>query len=184
MGEALDVAHDPRGPGPGQGATSWLYNTKGLDFVKDLFLGQEAKYTSDSRQVVEAVVRGTYPIAFGAIQFMVERFRRQGIKNMAIILPEDGPGYLTGGFSVLKQPKNVPRPNAAKVFNNWYASRPGQEAYESVMLETSRRKDVETGLPDYLKPKAGVNYYEAYNEKIYFSRKVVVKAITDALGSR
>ena len=78
----------------------------------------------------------------------------------------------------------MPRPNAAQVFINWYISKPGQEVYESVMLEPSRRKDVDTGLPGYLKQKPGVEYYEAYNEKIYFSRKVVVKAITDALGSR
>lgn len=178
------ISHDPRGPGPGQGATSWLYNTKGLDFVKDLFLGQKAKYTNDNRQVIEAVVRGTHPIAFGVIPYMIERYRREGFKNIAVVLPEDGPGYLTGGFSVLKQARNVPRPNAAKVFINWYISKPGQEVYEPVMLEKSRRKDVDTGLPDYLKPKPGVEYYEAYNEKIYFSRKVVVKAITDALGSR
>ena len=178
------ISHDPRGPGPGQGATSWLYNTKGLDFVKDLFLGQEARYTNDNRQLIEAVVRGTHPIAFGVIQFMIERFRREGFKNLAVVLPEDGPGYLTGGFSVLKQARNVPRPNAAKVFINWYISKPGQEVYEAVMLEPSRRMDVDTGLPGYLKPKPGADYYEAYNEKIYFSRNVVVKAITDALGSR
>lgn len=178
------IAHDPRGPGPGQGATSWLYNTFGIDFVKDLFLGQQAKYTSDTRNVVESVVRGTYPIAFAAIQFQVERFRREGFKNLAIVLPSDAPGYITGGFSVLKQAKGVPHPNASTVFINWYVSKPGQEVYESVMLETSRRLDVETGLPDYLKPKAGVNYFEAYNENIYFSRRKVVGEITRALGSR
>jgi len=178
------IAHDPRGPGPGQGATSWLYNKLGLDFVKDLFLGQEAKYTRNTRAIVEAVVRGTHPVAFGAIQFQVERFRREGFKNLGIILPQDAPGYLTGGFSVLKQPKGGPHPNATTVFNNWYISQPGQEVYESVMLETSRRTDVKTGLPDYLKPRPGVDYYEAYNEQIYFSRNKVVKAITDALGSR
>ncbi len=178
------IAHDPRGPGPGQGATSWLYNKFGLDFVKALFLGQQAKYTSSTRQVVEAVVRGTHPIAFAAIQFQVERFRREGITNLAVVAPKDAPGYLTGGFSVLKQAKGVPHPNAATVFINWHLSRPGQEVYESVMLETSRRTDVKTGIPDYLVPKPGQNYYEAYNEKIYYSRNVVVKAISQALGSR
>jgi ABC-type Fe3+ transport system substrate-binding protein len=178
------ISHDPRSPGPGQGATSWLYNTFGIEFVKSFHLGQKVKFTRDNRQVVESVVRGTTPIAFGSLQTFIERFKRKGIKNLAVVLPADAPGYVTGGFSVLKQAKGVPHPNAAKVFINWYMSRPGQEVYQSIMLATSRRLDVKTGLPDYVVPKDGIKYFEAYNEKIYNSRKIVIKAITDALGKR
>jgi len=85
---------------------------------------------------------------------------------------------------VLKEPVGAPHPNAATVFINWYMSRPGQVVYESVMLETSRRIDVQTGLPDYLVPRPGVKYYEAYNESEYFSRNAVVKLVTEALGNR
>jgi hypothetical protein len=63
-------------------------------------------------------------------------------------------------------------------------SRPGQEVYESVMLETSCRTDLNTGLPDYLVPRPGQKYYEAFNEHEYFKRNAVVKLITDALGNR
>ena len=178
------ISHDPRSPGPGQGATNWLYNTFGIEFVKAFYLGQQAKFTTSNRGVVEEVVRGTRPIAFASIQFFVEKFRREGIKNLAVVLPEDAPGYVTGGFSVLKQAKNVPHPNAAQVFINWYVSRPGQEVYERTMLATSRRKDVKTGIPSYLIPRPGVKYFEAYSEARYLRRKVVVKAITDALGKR
>lgn len=178
------ISHDPRSPGPGQGATNWLYNTFGIEFVKEFYLGQQAKFTTSNRQVVEEVVRGTRPISFASIQFFVEKFRREGIKNLAVVLPEDAPGYVTGGFSVLKQAKNVPHPNAAQVFINWYVSRPGQEVYERTMLATSRRKDVKTGIPSYLVPRPGVKYFEAYSEERYLRRKVVVKAITDALGKR
>ena len=178
------ISHDPRSPGPGQGATNWLYNQFGIEFVKEFFLGQQAKFTSSNRQVVEQVVRGTRPIAFASLQFFVEKFRREGIKNLAVVLPDDAPGYVTGGFSVLKQAKNVPHPNAAQVFINWYVSRPGQEVYQRTMLATSRRKDVDTGLPSYLIPRPGVKYFEAYSEARYFRRRVVVKAITDALGKR
>lgn len=178
------IVHDPRSPGPGQGATAWLYNQFGIEFIKDFYLGQQAQFTSSNRQVVADVARGTKPIAFASLQFFVERFRREGIENLAVVLPDDAPGYLTGGFSVLKQAKGVPHPNAAQVFINWYASRPGQEVYQTVMMETSRRLDVKTGIPEYLIPKPGVKYFEAYNEDIYNSRRPVVKAITEALGKR
>jgi iron(III) transport system substrate-binding protein len=178
------AAFDPRSPGPGQGATAWLYHAFGIDFIKELFLGQQVNYTVDNRALVEDVVRGTHPIAFAAIQSEVERFKKAGFKNLEVVLPEDGPGYLTSGFSVLKQAVGVPHPNAATVFINWYISRPGQEVYESVMLETSRRIDVQTGIPDYLVPRHDVNYYMQSTEEEYMSRKPVVKLIIDALGKR
>jgi ABC-type Fe3+ transport system substrate-binding protein len=175
---------DVRMPGPGQGSSAWIYNVFGIDYIKALFVDQQPVFTNDSRLLVENVVRGVTPVAFGAIQVVVERYKGQGINNLAVVLPADAPGYLTGGFSVLKEAKGVPHPNAAQVFINWFASRPGQETYESVMLETSRRVDVNTGLPGYLVPQPGMNYYEAYNEEVYFSREAVVKLVTAALGNR
>jgi ABC-type Fe3+ transport system substrate-binding protein len=178
------ASYDLRTPGPGQGSSSWIYVTFGIDYIKSLFLNQRVRFSTDNRQLVEMVARGTTPIVFGAIQTEVERFRKAGFSNLAVVLPSDEPGYLTGGFSVLKQARGVPHPNAATVFINWYMSRPGQEVYESVMLETSCRADLNTGLPDYLVPRPGHTYYEAFNEDEYFSRNAVVKLITDALGNR
>lgn len=178
------ASYDLRSPGPGQGSSAWIYNTFGIDYIKSLFLDQQVRFSTDNRQLVEVVARGTTPIVFGAIQTEVERFKKAGFSNLAAVLPDDAPGYLTGGYSVLKQAKGVPHPNAATVFINWYMSRPGQEVYESVMLETSRRTDLSTGLPDYLVPAPGVKYYEAFNENEYFSRNAVVKLVTDALGNR
>jgi ABC-type Fe3+ transport system substrate-binding protein len=156
-----------------------------MDYIKAFFLGQEAKLTTDNRQVVDEVVRGVKPIAFASIQFHIEAFRKAGINNLEVILPEDYPGYLTSGFSVLKQAKGAPHPNAATVFINWYMSRPGQEVYQSVMLETARRNDVDKSkLPSYLVPREGVKYFEDYNEETYNTRNAAVKLITEALGSR
>jgi len=176
------ASYDLLGPGPGQGSASWIYRTFGLDYIKALFIDQDVKFSVDNRGLVEGVVRGTAPILFGGIQSEVERFKKAGITNLAVVLPEDAPGYLTGGYSVLKQAVGVPHPNAATVFINWYMSKPAQEVYESVMLETSRRTDVHTGVPAYLVPRPGVKYYEAFNETEYFARYDVVKLITKALG--
>ena len=178
------ASYDLRSPGPGQGSSSWIYATFGIEYIKSLFLDQRVRFSTDNRQLVEMVARGTTPIVFGAIQTEVERFRKAGFTNLAIVLPSDAPGYLTGGFSVLKQARGVRHPNAAAVFINWYMSQPGQEVYESVMLETSCRADLNTGLPDYLVPRPGQKYYEAFNEDEYFRRNAVVKLITDALGNR
>jgi ABC-type Fe3+ transport system substrate-binding protein len=176
------AAYDVRFPGPGQGAATWLYRLKGPQFFKDLYLGQQVKFSTENRSLMEGVVRGTAPILLGGIQIEVERFRAN-FENIGVVLPEDGPGYLTGGFSVIKQAKGVPHPNAAKVFNNWYMSKPGQEVYESIMLEVSRRIDVNTGPPSYLVP-GKFQYTDDYNEDSYFSRNALVKSVNDALGQR
>jgi ABC-type Fe3+ transport system substrate-binding protein len=147
-------------PSPGQGAAHGVYNYKGLDFVRQLYIDQEVTFTLDNSQLVEWAARGTYPIILGSIQSQLERFRAQGFQNLVPILPEDGPGYLTSGFSVFVQPKGAPHPNAARVFMNWYASRPGQETYERLMLEASARTDVETpSLPEYVRPVDGKDYW-------------------------
>ena len=178
------ASYDIRYPGPGQGASTWLYKVYGIEFIKDLFLGQQVKFSVDNRALMEGVVRGTAPVLFGGIQVEVERFRAN-FKNIAVILPKDAPGYVTGGYSVIKQAKGVPHPNAATVFVNWYISKPGQEVYQSTMLELSRRMDLPATVPDYLIPGArGINYHDDYNEDYYYKRTGMVKVISDALGHR
>jgi ABC-type Fe3+ transport system substrate-binding protein len=177
------AAHDPRFPGAGQGVSNWFYRAFGLEFIKDLYLGQQVKLSVDYRALMEGVVRGTAPILIGGVQSEVERFRAN-FKSIGVVLPEDAPGYLASGFSVIKQARGVPHPNAAKVFTNWYVSKPGQEVYESVMLEVSRRSDVNTGVPSYLVPRSGIEYTDNDSEDVFFQRFEMIKTITDALGQR
>jgi ABC-type Fe3+ transport system substrate-binding protein len=179
------AAYDPRSGGPGQAAAAYLVDVFGIDFLKQLHTGQEVVATRDGRQLIEWLVRGNYDVALGGVQIDVEQFRTR-IKTLQVPDLADGPGSVLGGFSVSKQPKNVPHPNAATVFHNWYASQPGQTAYTRVMLEPSTRADVDVPtVPDYVKPKPGVKYLDQYEEGWYRDqRPKVEKAITDALGGR
>jgi ABC-type Fe3+ transport system substrate-binding protein len=178
------ASYDVRFPGPGQGSAAWLYKTLGVEFIKDLFVGQQVRFSLDNRALMEGVVRGTAPILLGGIQFEVERFRSR-FTNVEVVLPEDAPGYVTGGFSILKQARGVPHPNAAKVFINWYMSKPGQELYESVMMEVSRRIDIETGVPKYLVPRKGYGYVDDSKEDYFFTvRAGLIKKVDEALGPR
>ena len=180
------AAYDPRLGGPGQSAAAYLAHQFGIEYVKQLFIGQEVTYTRDGRQVVEWAVRGTYPIVLGAIQFEVERFRKGGMKNLAVPTLADGPGTLTGGFGIVKLPKGMPHPNAAVVFVNWIMSQPGHIAYASAMLETSTRTDAQIpDVPDYVNPKPGAKYLDQYAEDWYKNeRPKLGKALVEALGGR
>lgn len=180
------AAYDPRFGGPGQAAAAYLTDAFGIDFVKKLYAGQQVVYTRDGRQLVEWIARGAYAVALGGIQLHVEIFKMKGVKNLAVEQMRDGPGSLLGGFSVIKQPKGSPNPAAATVFLNWYASKPGQEAYSSRMLEPSLRVDVDVKtVPDYVKPKPDQNYVDQYVEDWYTqTRPKVRKSIIEALGGR
>jgi ABC-type Fe3+ transport system substrate-binding protein len=180
------AAYDPRSGGPGQAAAAYLVDVFGLEFLKQLYLGQEVVYTRDGRQLIEWVVRGNHAVALGGVQVDVEQFTTHGIRNLTVPELPDGPGSVLGGFSVLKQPKGVLHPNAATVFINWYASQPGQTAYSRAMLEPSSRVDVEVPtIPDYVKPKPGTHYLDQYEDGWYReTRPKVEDAIVQALGGR
>jgi ABC-type Fe3+ transport system substrate-binding protein len=181
------AAYDPRLGGPGQSAGSYLTHQFGIDFVKRLYSGQEVTYTRDNRQLVEWAARGTYPIVLGAIQSEVDRFQKSGMKQLVVPTLADGPGTMIGGYSVVTMPKGIPHPNAATVFVNWMASRPGQITYASTMLESSTRVDSQIdAVPDYVRPKPGLKYtLDQYTEDWYKNeRPKIAQALVDVLGGR
>jgi ABC-type Fe3+ transport system substrate-binding protein len=179
------AAYDPRGGGPGQASAAYLADVFGMDFVKQLYVGQGVVYTRDNRQLGDWIARGTYAVGLGAIPPVIEMFKAQGLK-IEVPTMSDGPGSVVGGFSVTKQVKGAPHPNAAAVFHNWYASKPGQEVYTKGMLEASTRTDVKVAeLPAYVIPKPGLKYLNQYEEDWYLNvRPKVAKAIIEALGGR
>jgi ABC-type Fe3+ transport system substrate-binding protein len=178
------AAFDPTTGGPGQAQAAYLVDLFGIDFVKKLYVGQEVKLARDSRQLVEWVARGVYPIALGSLPVEIERFKKAGITTLEVRHMTDGPGSLLGGSSVAVMPKGAPRPNAATVFLNWYASQPAQEIYASVWGTPSRRTDVKVAnVPSYVVPKPGVQYLDQYAEDWYMNtRPKLQHAIVQALG--
>ena len=157
-----EVILDPRPAGPGQAVGQDLWHRFGDKYIVDLYKGQGVTFTRDPRQLVEWVARGTHPVALGAVQIMIETFRKEKFP-LKVIHPKDGPGFLTGGWSVVQLLKDGPHPNAAAVFVNWLASKPGQEIYSRIMLERSLRTDVgDEMMPEYTRPQAGIKYFDQY----------------------
>ncbi|HEY4134557.1 MAG TPA: extracellular solute-binding protein [Alphaproteobacteria bacterium] len=175
---------DPRVAGSGQAAAAYLAYLFGSDFVKQLYVDQQVMLSRDSRQVVEWGERGVYPIVIGGSPTDYETFKANGVDNLIIGDMEDGPGTTVGGFSIIWQPKGNPHPKATQVFLNWYASKPGQEAYIAGKGTPSRRTDIDVSkLGDYLMVKPGKVYLDGYAEEFYYNaRPKLAKEIIDALG--
>lgn len=177
------ASFDPRRAGAGLSTASYLLVRFGPQFVKDLYLGQQAAYTGDERQLVEWIGRGTYAIGLGTGSRQIEPLRQLGLPIVRTF-PSDGPGYLSGGPSVLKLVKNSPHPNAAVVFINWFLTREAQQIYQDTVDTVSRRADLDTSrIPHYVVPKEGVDYIDTYTyEFITETRPKLRKLLGELLG--
>lgn len=163
--------YDPRVPGPGVATSVFIADALGLDFVKKLYIDQQPKFSRDARQLVEWVARGINPIAIGVSLNEIESFKASGIKNIDVIEMPNAPLRVTASFYP-HVPKKAPHPNAALVFMNWYASKPGQEVNSRAQVMASRRTDVVIeGQPEIIKPKAGVYYNDQYAEDFVLNKR-------------
>lgn len=181
------VAYDPRSGGPGQQMVGYLGAEFGIDFLKSLYVGQAVTYSQDSRQMTEWLARGVYAVGLGIVAVDYVKMRDAGISDIAVATDlSDGPGTISGGFSVALIPKGEPHPNAATVFLNWFASQPGQQLYSHIEKQQSLRVDVhDPSIPAFAVPKPGVHYLDQYNESWALDqRKKIIAAVLEALGGR
>lgn len=161
------ASYDPTsGPGDAQGG--YVVDLYGIDFFRDLYVGQKVAISRDSRQLMEWGARGVYPIILGGLPVELEQFQRAGIRTQEVEDLEDGHGTLVGGSSVVVEPTGAPHPAAAAVFLNWFASQPGQTVFSTVWRTPSTRRDVEVPtIPEFVKPKPSLQYIAQYREDWY-----------------
>ena len=181
------VAYDPRSGGPGAQIAGYIGATKGIDFLKSLYVGQEVVYSQNSRQMTEWIARSVHKVGLGIPSADYLTLTNAGIKNLVPANMKDGPGALSGGFSVVLMPKGAPHPNAATVVLNWVASAPGQEAYSKALKTISRRTDVppDASVAAYTVPKPGVTYQDQYSEDYLTNvRAVILEQVMLAIGGK
>jgi ABC-type Fe3+ transport system substrate-binding protein len=179
------ASHDPRQAGGGRGLATFLLDVLGPDYIRQLYLGQEVARTSDQRQLAEWIARGVYLVGLGSVERGIEPLRQEGMP-IGVTRLTDIPGYVTGGTTVLKVPKNPPHPNAATVMVNWMASREGQKVMMEIIGQPSRRVDLEPtpNIPPYRLLEPGVRYEkEDYDFDFYTRRRPeATKTLLEILG--
>jgi ABC-type Fe3+ transport system substrate-binding protein len=179
------VVYDPRAGGPGAFMAGFIAGTLGIDFVKSLYVGQQVVYSLDGRQMADWVARGVHMVALGNPTSDYQTFHNAGIDNLAAARLKDGPGALSGGFSVVELPKKPPHPSAATVFLNWFASQPGSAAFSRALTVPSRRLDVAADdVPDFIVPEPGLVYQDQYTEDWFNKRAQILKEVVAAIGGR
>jgi ABC-type Fe3+ transport system substrate-binding protein len=117
-----------------------LRNTRGEDFLRALFVGQEPQIIRDRRQTVETLVRGAASVGFGIHPLVLNEFIRDGLAGH--IKPLYFPNGGTSGGEIVVIFNRAPHPNAGKLFANWLLTKEGQTIWSKSLNINSARLDV------------------------------------------
>ncbi len=118
---------DPRTPGSGESTWAFLLKIKGEPFLSKL-AAQDMMVGRNLRQLGEAVARGKAAISIGLSYYTYLPFIKAGLPVRSLSAIKEG-YYAATGSGNLAILKNVPHPNASKVFVNWLLSKEGQTAF-------------------------------------------------------
>jgi iron(III) transport system substrate-binding protein len=176
---------DPTVSGTGSNQAAQLYVQFGEEFVRKLLIDQKPVISRDRRQLTDWLVRGTYPIAFGAEDGELLRMRKEGMPVAPMFSLSDMPGSVSGGDQIGLM-ANAPHPNAAKIFVNWMASREGSEVFSRAFNMVPARNDVgeESFLASEVIPKPGVDYFDPYEWEFTVTTKEKARQwIKEMLGA-
>lgn len=156
--------NDPTTAGIGEKGLSFVMETLGVDFVKDL-AKQDPIVVRDQRLQVEWLAHGKYPIGLFCKSDPIAEFVRAGAPLKELIPPEGQ--ALTSGSGNLSLIDGAPHPYAARLFINWLLSKEGQVLFSQASLVQSAREDIATDFLDPVKMRApGVKYVWAETEDI------------------
>lgn len=133
---------DPRVPGSGLSLWSFLWDIKGEEYLKKL-ARQDLFVSRNLRQIADALAKGKLALTLGIGYAQLEPFIKEGLPVKELPEPREGLPA-SNAYGTLGVVKNPPHPAATRVFVNWLLSKEGQEFYTRVMLQATRRVDVDT----------------------------------------
>jgi ABC-type Fe3+ transport system substrate-binding protein len=181
---------DPRTPGSGSSMWSYMLYIKGEEYLKRL-VAQKLFVTRDLRLLAENLAKGKIAVTSGIGYSEFLPFIKVKLPVTPLPMPKEGL-YVSGGYGHLTVLKNLPHPNAAKVFVNWLLSRDGQEVFTRGMGVGSRRLDVDTrwlkeygvvAAKDFLTLDQFHKYENQSEDKVYKIREPGAAMARKLLGS-
>lgn len=191
--ESLEGLFDPKWKGKiasldprisGDQSLTLIFHLFGEDGLRRFLVEQKPVLTRNRRQLQEWAVRSAYPITLGVGPSELAQWQAEGLgKSLKRIslAPEQtpwSPGY--AGIALLR---NVPHPNAAKVFINWLLSKDAQEDWAKRGFVNSRRLDVPKGLPENAVSEEGFRNGFTFNSaKLAAEPKRAFEIATAVLG--
>ena len=145
--------------GSGAGSAAHFYTQLGPEFVKKLYIDQEAVVQRDRRMLSDWLARGSHPICLTCHIDDMRALVNEGYKLVEVFELADIQNRITPAPSLLSVANKAPHPNAARVFVNWMASKEALELYSRNAQAATLRTDVdESFLDPRVIPRPGVKY--------------------------
>ncbi|MEX0752684.1 MAG: ABC transporter substrate-binding protein [Xanthobacteraceae bacterium] len=169
--------------GGGAGSAAHFYTQFGPEFVKQLYIGQEAVVQRDRRVLTDWLARGSHPICLTCHIDDMRALLKEGYPLLEVFELSDIQNRITPAPSLLTVANKAPHPNAAKVFVNWMAGKEALELYSREAQAATMRTDVdESFLDPRVIPKPGVKYvdYTDFNW-VATGRREVAKKVQELL---
>ncbi|NIO06666.1 MAG: extracellular solute-binding protein [Deltaproteobacteria bacterium] len=179
------TARDVRSPGPGSVTIKFYYYNPdlGVKFIKKLFGEMDLTLFRNQRQGIDWLSSGRFPICVFCNSSRIENAKVQGLPVEKFAQMKEGAVLSSsgGGLTLINR---APHPNAARVFINWYLSREGQLALQSLKggFTNSRRIDISRDMipPDRRLEKDGK--YMVVDTWDRISTRPVLKIINASLA--
>jgi iron(III) transport system substrate-binding protein len=157
---------DPRTPGSGASMWSYLREAKGEEYLKRL-VDEKLFINRDQRVLAENLAKGKIAVVIGLTYYSYAPFIKAGLPLQPLPVPKEGV-YVSGGSGHVAILKNLPHPNATKIFANWFLSKEGQQVYSKALVQGTRRLDVDT---QWLKEKGVIAAKDALTLDQYYKRE-------------
>jgi ABC-type Fe3+ transport system substrate-binding protein len=143
---------DPRGSGSGVNAASIVLHHYGEPKLRELWTDQQIQLSTDDRQMAQAMIRGTRPIAIGLVYARgLAPLQQEGLAMNVGAFPYPVPLAVPGPHALLAV-NRPPHPHARKVFVNWLLTREGQIVIGKALGTNSARLDVPVFDPETAVP--------------------------------
>ncbi len=176
---------DPRMAGGGlANATMWyVTESLGKDFIRKFLTQKDLMIMRDDGQMLDFCAQGKYQISVGVGDVPANEYINKGLplKHLSPESLKEGT-YVTAGNGSMAIPRNVPHPNALRVYVDFLLSQEGQLAWSKAAAFASLRRDVPRDhVQNILVPKEGVSYLELSSEKYVLMKDEIAAFIRTIL---
>lgn len=172
------ITTDPR-TGGGLLSASAVAKKHGNDVVKALLVEQQPKVASSMTELMDGLIKGSYPIAQGVRPRGLIPYRDRGEAAQIRFLDLPDADHVPG--TALLAFNNTPHPAAARLFVNWVLTREGQTSLAGNLQTNSARSDVNTFEKDGV-GRLDAAYYEPDREANYAHTATTLAYVKGLLG--